>query len=315
MGNILAGRDLRDSITRLAASAIALGASDIAARRSLEALMDHSQAPRDERWKARVGEIPRAISGARAKFSQAQLDTPFFDPWQEYVVPPFPLDILPGAVQRFVETQSRVIGCHPSLLAMSVLANFSGALDHRFALKMLRNGNWHAHPRLWVLILAQVSAKKTPAFRAATRHLEDHQNGLWDIWDKEFAIAKDADPKTKGPPKPPRFVVGDTTIEPLGEILSRHDRGVLVRRDEIAGWIGGMEKYGGSNKGASADRAFWLQAYDGGPHTVDRINRGEQRIRNLSVSLIGGIQPERLKELHGLTSDGLLQQSPPMAGI
>lgn len=46
--------------------------------------------------------------------------------------------------------------------------------------------------------------------------------------------------------------------------------------------------------------------------TIDRIKRGEQRIGNLSVSLIGGIQPEKLKELHGLTSDGLLQRFIPV---
>jgi hypothetical protein len=51
-----------------------------------------------------------------------------------------------------------------------------------------------------------------------------------------------------------------------------------------------------------------LQAYDGGPYTIDRVVRGETFIPNLSISLIGGIQPARLAELHGLTSDGLLQR-------
>ena len=86
-------------------------------------------------------------------------------PWDEYVVPPFPLDVLSEDVRRFVETQSRVIGCDPSAVAMSVLAACSGALDHRFALKMLRNGDWYAHPRLWVLLVGDPSRKKTPAIR------------------------------------------------------------------------------------------------------------------------------------------------------
>ena len=45
---------------------------------------------------------------------------------------------------------------------------------------------------------------------------------------------------------------------------------------------------------------------------MDRISRGENYIGNLSVSLIGGIQPARLRELRGLTSDGLLQRFVPM---
>jgi Protein of unknown function (DUF3987) len=72
-----------------------------------------------------------------------------------------------------------------------------------------------------------------------------------------------------------------------------------------------MEKYS-SSRAAGADRGFWLQAYDGGPHAVDRIGRGETYISNLSVSLIGGIQPAKLAELHGLTSDGLLQRFLPV---
>ena len=108
-----------------------------------------------------------------------------------------------------------------------------------------------------------------------------------------------------------RYVVWDSTTEKLGEILSRSEHGLLVKRDEFSGWIGGMEKYG-SARAAGADRGFWLQAYDGGPHAVDRVGRGETYIGNLSVSLIGGIQPAKLMELHGLTSDGLLQRFLPV---
>jgi hypothetical protein len=41
-----------------------------------------------------------------------------------------------------------------------------------------------------------------------------------------------------------------------------------------------MERY--SNSAGRSDRAFWLQAYDGGPHAVDRIKRGEVFIENLT---------------------------------
>ena len=67
IGNILAGRDLHDSVTRLAAGYVATGMDDSAAIRSLEALMLASSVPHDERWKARLGEIPRAVRSAREK--------------------------------------------------------------------------------------------------------------------------------------------------------------------------------------------------------------------------------------------------------
>lgn len=114
--------------------------------------------------------------------------------------------------------------------------------------------------------------------------------------------------KLRKPDPPPRYVVWDTTVEKLGELLARSDKGLLIKSDEISGWIGSMERY---NAGRS-DRGFWLCAYDGGAHSIDRIKRGEIFIKNLSVSLIGGIQPARLAELQGLTSDGLLQRFVPV---
>ncbi|MGA8612686.1 MAG: DUF3987 domain-containing protein [Xanthobacteraceae bacterium] len=234
---------------------------------------------------------------------------PTFDPWQRYVVPAFPLDIFPDAVQEFIVAQSNVIGCDMSGMAMTCLANFSAAIDHRCKLKMMRHGNWYCRPALWVLLVGESSSKKTPMLRAATDELHEIQNRLRETYE---LVAKQAKDEKDLPPPPPRYVVHDTTIEKLADILSRNPRGVLVERDEIAGWIGQMERYGGTSRGASADRAFWLQAYDGGGYLVDRIKRGEIYVPNLSVSLVGGIQPNRLAELHGLTSDGLLQRFVPV---
>jgi hypothetical protein len=198
---------------------------------------------------------------------------------------------------------------------MAVLAAFSGALDHRFALKMMRSGNWYERPRLWVLLVADPSQRKTPIINTATQPLVDYENRLVDKYEDELRAYEEAKAANDGSegvvrePKP-RYVVWDSTVEKLGELLSRKDKGILVKSDEISGWIGSMERY--SNTGNRSDRAFWLSAYDGGPRSIDRIRRGELRIRNLSVSILGGIQPTRLQEIKGLTSDGLLQRFLPV---
>jgi hypothetical protein len=265
--------------------------------------------------------------GATEQAEQHKDAGALFDPWAEYIVPAFPLDILPPAAHDFVTTRSVVMGCDQSALAMTVLTALSGALDHRFALKMMRHGDWRERPRLWVLLVGNPSVKKTPMFNAALRPLEQQQDYLRRRFEAQcrdyeaaiaaYAAARDAGDKAakepSPPSRPPRLVVWDTTIEKLAEFLAgSSERGLLVKRDEIAGWIGQMEKYGGTSRGAGADRGFWLQAWDGGPYSVDRIKRGETYIRNLSISLIGGIQPARLGELHGLTSDGLLQRFIPV---
>jgi hypothetical protein len=183
--------------------------------------------------------------------------------------------------------------------------------------KMMRSGNWWEHPRLWTLLVGDPSRKKTPIINDVTWSLERHEKDLRRDYearlrDYEAAKKKDKNTDVEKPEPPVRYVVWDTTTEKLGEILSRSEHGLLVKRDEFSGWIGGMEKYSNASRGAGADRGFWLQAYDGGPHAVDRIGRGETYIGNLSVSLIGGIQPAKLAELRGLTSDGLLQRFLPV---
>ena len=271
--------------------------------------------PRSARERLNEAQEQRRKLYNTAKQGNGGDDAPVFDPWEKYIVPTFPFDVLPAVAQDYVAAQSAVIGCDASALAMAVLATFSGAFHHGFALKIMRNGNWQERPRLWVLLVADPSQLKTPIMNAATAplaHYEAHLRVKYeaDLRDYEMAMAEKNEglPKPRKPEPPPRYVVWDTTVEKLGELLARSAKGLLVKSDEISGWIGSMERY---NAGRS-DRGFWLCAYDGGPQSIDRIKRGEMFIKNLSVSLLGGIQPARLAELQGLTSDGLLQRFIPV---
>src|SRR5829696_7415846 len=66
---------------------------------------------------------------------------------------------------------------------------------------------------------------------------------------------------------PRHRLLADTTSERLCSILTRQDCGAILIRDELAGWIGSMDKYGGGGRGAAQDRSIWLRAFDGGPYT------------------------------------------------
>lgn len=113
------------------------------------------------------------------------------------------------------------------------------------------------------------------------------------------------------PPQPPRFVTHDATMEALQGILANQARGCGVLRDELAGFIGQMDKYAGG-RGGAADRAFWLQAFDGGHFVADRAGRGTVAVENLLAALCGGIQPDRLASFGDLTDDGLWQRFLPV---
>lgn len=237
-----------------------------------------------------------------------------FDPWSRYVVPAFPMDTLPPHLRRFVDYLSISTGGDPSACAMAVLSACSGAMDQEFALKMKRSGDWYVKPRLWVMLVGDPSSKKSPVMSACVKPIRSWEGVGVKQYGKDMARwkeDKDGGAKEPEPSRPTRYLLNECTPEKLGEILSRQDRGIMVEQDEISGWIGAMDKYGGG-KGSAADRGFWLGAYNGGPRTVDRLGRGETFIQNLCVAFVGGVQPDRLAELGNLTSDGLLQRFLPV---
>lgn len=238
--------------------------------------------------------------------------SPIFDPWERYAVPAFPLDVLPPVLRDFVEYLSVSTGGDRSAVAMAALATLSGCMSQEFALKMKRSGDWYVKPRLWVMLVGDPSSKKSPIMSACVRPVRSWESvGVKDYQSSYARWKADGDKNEPEPVKPTRYLLNEVTSEKLGEILSRQDRGVLVEQDEVSGWIGAMDKYGGG-KGAAADRGFWLGAYNGGPRTIDRLGRGETFVQNLCVAFVGGVQPDRLAEMANLTSDGLLQRFLPV---
>jgi hypothetical protein len=95
-------------------------------------------------------------------------------------------------------------------------------------------------------------------------------------------------------PEKPRLRQHDVTIEQVAAILATAaPKGVAMVRDEIAGWLMGMDAYN------PAGRPFWLEAYGGRPYRVERRKHGTEpiEIERLAVAVYGGTQPDRLSEL------------------
>ena len=91
------------------------------------------------------------------------------------------------------------------------------------------------------------------------------------------------------------YWIVDVTAEQVARTLGENPSGLVCFRDELAGLLGGFDKYGGSG----SDRAFWIEAYGGRPYRYDRVSlKGEViDIPFCSVSLLGGLQPDRLNSM------------------
>ena len=94
----------------------------------------------------------------------------------------------------------------------------------------------------------------------------------------------------------------DVTIEKVAHLLAATaPKGLLIVRDELAGWIAGMNAYN------DAGRAFWIEAYGGRPYRVERVKHPEPIvIPRLAVAAYGGTQPDKLAMLMREADDGLL---------
>lgn len=191
---------------------------------------------------------------------------------------------------------------------------------------------WEEPCILWAAVVGDPSSNKSPAIDAATRPLrgmeqelaEQHREVLMrhaavaerakaerKAWEEQVkaatkdCVATPAMPDAAEMPDDPqrtRLLVQDSTPEEMAAILAGNPQGTLHLRDELAGWLDSFERY------SSGGRAFWLEAYGGRPHVVDRKSLAKPiTVPFNGVSVLGGIQPEKLRDsLLGVADDGLV---------
>jgi hypothetical protein len=105
-------------------------------------------------------------------------------------------------------------------------------------------------------------------------------------------------------PQAPRLRQNDVTVEKVATLLATAaPKGLLIVRDEIAGWIGSMNAY------HDAGRPFWIEAYGGRPYRVERQKSPVPIVvPRLAVSVYGGTQPDKIAGLLRDADDGLLSR-------
>ena len=236
--------------------------------------------------------------------------------------PAFPVGAMPTSCRPLIEEAEKALGCAPELVALPMLAVLSSAIGTSRVVEV--KGGWREWAALFVAVVASPGAMKTPAAKVAKRPAFDRQRRLGkeyatekDDWKREMRewevdrrdAQKNGEPAPEEPDAPSmsRCVASDTTVEALVGILEDNPRGLLVHKDELAGWVRSMDQYKG---GKGSDRQHWLSFWSGDEVVVDRKSRmGEPLIvAKPFVSLFGGIQPAMLGELGAGTEDGLMDR-------
>lgn len=240
--------------------------------------------------------------------------------------PEMPMTVLPPSLVAYVRDQAALTGCDPGIIGLGALVAAAACITDGIRLQPKRyDPTWTESARIWAAFVGDPSTKKSPAIGKAVRHIkrlevgfgQENEAAMADYkWQLEsWKEAKKADKSSPAPePKMPakkRVLIEDTTVEALSEVLKDNPRGVLNLRDELAGWFAAMDAYkGGSGKGgASKDRADFLELFNGGPRSIDRVGRGNVNVPNWSGCVLGGIQPDMIRRVAAdMGHDGLLQR-------
>jgi putative DNA primase/helicase len=277
----------------------------------------------------------------RATLTQVAGEWPKPEPIQSELPPveAFSEHLLPASFRplvRDVAERMQVPMDYPAVVTVLCLA---GAVNRRASIQpKAKDTGWVVVPNLWGGIIARPGFMKSPVIQAATRPLVQlqtewrlaHEEALkgyeWGkeeyelrraAWKEQFKAnskkGKASPDRPEDEPEEPklrRLIVNDATFEALHQTMSENPAGILVIRDELTGWWSQLDR-----AGREGERPFCLSAWNGDTgHTIDRIGRGTIHVEACCMSMLGGIQPGRLRSYltdalkDGPSNDGLIQR-------
>lgn len=174
------------------------------------------------------------------------------------------------------------------------ITTMSSVLGKRYVVEVKKG--WREPCIFWMGTVAPASSLKTPVANQFLWPLQKLDGAAQRAY-KEAVRAWKAAPKEEktAPPQLPRQrVVVDATLEGLATLLEREDvPGVVSFHDELAAFIGDMDKY----RANKSDRAHWLSMWSGGGLNILRKGSDPIHVESTSVSLFGAIQQDKLCDL------------------
>ena len=277
-------------------------------------------------------------------------EAPHTDAWPEPLslpdelppVEPFDMDLLPITLKPWAADITERFQCPPDFVGAAIMAALASVVGRKMGIRPQARTDWTTVPNLWALLVGRSGVMKSPAMEAALAPLKrlaaqagetfqvqqieyQRKSRLLKIQSEEAEKAARVVLK-KNPqadvasllacedlevPTLRRYIVNDTTVAALGELLRHNQNGFLTYRDEMVSLLKGLDR-----EDAAGDRGFYLTAWNGdSSYTIDRIGRGlNLYIPAVCLSLLGSTQPARIAEYirHAVKGtsgdDGLIQR-------
>ena len=198
------------------------------------------------------------------------------------LVQDFSLEFLPGSFRPLVEDLSERMQTPADFAGAAAIVALAGCVNRRAIIRPKAiDDSWAVIPNLWGAIVAPPGFMKSPVLHSVTRPLakiqefwhadyeqqasdyeltreeEELKLQAWREQNKQAYKAGKPAPlrpdSSAAPPTQKRLLLTDSTYEKLHEILSHNPAGVLVVRDELTGWLAGLDR-----QGHEGERAFYF---------------------------------------------------------
>jgi Protein of unknown function (DUF3987) len=254
-------------------------------------------------------------------------------------LPDFPMDTLSDHCRGWVDRAAHGAGATPAHVATPLLGTVASLIGT--ARRVSASRSWTQPMTTWTALVGLSGTSKTPGIDATKRALSqierDRRSKISELrrahegrveaakaarasWKKEVESAAEGKvvsldryrstvtsepvmPEAAIDPGPfvaPRLYVSNVTIERLAVLLQARPQGMLMLSDELAGLFLNMSRYSGGQ-----DNEFWLEAWNGGAYTVERMGRPPVSVDYFLVGVVGGLQPDKLARSFKGDLDGM----------
>lgn len=201
----------------------------------------------------------------------------------------FPVSVFPPLLQKIINATNQAYNFPIPYIGVSLLCALATAIGNTCTLRV--NTTWIERPLLYVVLVGNPGSVKShpmsfamsPILERDIRNRQEYTKRLAE-YRKQI---KDGIYAEK--PQCRQRVVQDITMEGLFKVLEENPAGICYFCDELADWLGSMDKY---RKGGN-DAAKWLSIFNGKTIFVDRSGVDDKiTIPCPFVNVMGSIQPK-----------------------
>ena len=203
----------------------------------------------------------------------------------------FPVHVFPSWIRDFIEEHNEIRGFPKDYTSAGVMAALSLACGNNRYIER----PYISKPVIWIALVGKPGAMKTHPLNAALEPFKEADEQMYQEYRQEKRRYESQPERSRSgdEPKLKQLTVNDTTMEALVRVLDSNPSGVLLQKDELAGWIKEMDRY----RQGGGDMENWNSIFSLQQIRVNRASGNNLFVSDPYVSIVGTVQPRILKNL------------------